>query len=112
MEPVVKINSEENNTLLFTMSDINHSLANSLRRIILSDIPTIVFRTFPHSESKVDITVNTTRLNNEILKQRIGCIPIHITDSDFPYEEYVVEVDKKNDSDVIELLEPGRFLSD
>ena len=109
MEPVVKINSEENNTLLFTMSDINHSLANSLRRIILSDIPTIVFRTFPHSESKVDITVNTTRLNNEILKQRIGCIPIHITDSDFPYEEYVVEVDKKNDSDVIELLTTADF---
>ena len=109
MEPVVKINSEENNTLLFTMSGINHSLANSLRRIILSDVPTIVFRTFPHSESKVDITINTTRLNNEILKQRIGCIPIHITDSDFPYEEYVVEVDKKNDSDVIELLTTADF---
>jgi DNA-directed RNA polymerase subunit L len=109
MEPVVKINSEENDTLLFTMSGINHSLANSLRRIILSDIPTLVFRTFPHSESKVDITINTTRLNNEILKQRIGCIPIHITDSDFPYEEYVVEVDRKNDSDVIELLTTADF---
>lgn len=109
MEPVVKINSEENNTLLFSMSGINHSLANSLRRIILSDIPTIVFRSFPHSESKVDITINTTRLNNEILKQRIGCVPIHITDSDFPYEEYVVEVDKQNNSDVIEWLTTADF---
>ena len=53
MEPIIKITSEENNTLFFTMSNINHSLANSLRRIILSDIPTLVFRTFPHNEVKL-----------------------------------------------------------
>ena len=78
MEPIITITSEENNTLFFTMSNIDYSLANSLRRIILSDIPTVIFRTFPHNESKVDIIENTSRLNNEILKQRIGCIPIHI----------------------------------
>ena len=109
MEPVIKINSEESNTLKFTMSNINHSLANSLRRIVLSDVPTLVFRTFPHKESKVDIIANTTRLNNEIIKQRIGCIPIHITDVDFPYQEYVVEVDKKNDTDTIQLLTTADF---
>lgn len=109
MEPAITITSEENNTLLFTMSNIDHSLANSLRRIILSDIPTVVFRTFPHNESKVDIIENTTRLNNEILKQRIGCIPIHITDTDFPYQEYIIEVNKKNTSDTIELLTTEDF---
>ena len=109
MDPIVKITSEENNVLSFTMSNINYSLANSLRRIILSDIPTLVFRTFPHKECKVDIVVNTTRLNNEIIKQRIGCVPIHITDTDFPYEEYVVEVDKKNETDTIQLLTTADF---
>ena len=109
MEPNTKIISEENNVLLFTMSNINHSLANSLRRIILSDIPTLVFRTFPHNDSKVDISINTTRLNNEIIKQRIGCIPIHINDTDFPYQDYVVEVDKQNDSNTIELLTTEDF---
>ena len=99
--PKITILSEENNTLQFTLSNIHHSLANSLRRIALSDVPTIVFRTFPHNESKVDIIVNTTRLNNEIIKQRIGCIPIHITDTDFPLEEYIIECDKNNDSDTI-----------
>ena len=109
MEPIIKINSEEKNTLSFTMTNINYSLANSLRRIVLSEIPTLVFGTFPHSESKVNITINTTRLNNEIIKQRIGCIPIHITDVDFPYKEYVVEVDKKNDTDTIQLLTTEDF---
>ena len=109
MEPNTKIISEENNVLLFTMSNINHSLANSLRRIILSDIPTLIFRTFPHSDSKVNISINTTRLNNEIIKQRIGCIPIHMNDTDFPYQDYVVEVDKQNNSNTIELLTTEDF---
>tara|TARA_B110000858_G_C17753281_1_gene450816 strand:+ start:287 stop:1411 length:1125 start_codon:yes stop_codon:yes gene_type:complete len=101
MDPKITINSEENSTLYFTIANIHYSLANSLRRIALSDVPTVVFRTFPHNESKVDIIINTTRLNNEIIKQRIGCIPIHITDIEFPYEEYAIECDKKNDSDTI-----------
>ena len=109
MEPTVKITSEENNVLSFTLANINYSLANSLRRIMLSDIPTFVFRTFPHQECKVDIIKNTTRLNNEIIKQRIGCIPIHITDIEFPYKEYVVEVDKKNETDTIQLLTTADF---
>ena len=99
MEPIVKITSEENNILKFTLSNINHSLANSLRRVCLSDIPTLVFRTFPYSESSVNIVANTSRLNNEIIKQRIGCIPIHITDTDFPYKDYIVELDVKNNTD-------------
>ncbi len=103
MNPKITINSEENNTLSFTLSDTHHSLANSLRRIVLSEVPALVFRTFPHEENKVDITVNTTRLNNEIIKQRIGCIPIHITDVDFPYQEYAIECDMKNESDTIQL---------
>ena len=109
MNPKIVFTSEENDVLKFTISNTNHSLANSLRRVILSDIPTLVFRTFPHSDSKVNITINTTILNNEILKQRIGCIPIHMTDTSFPYEEYMIEVDKRNDSDTIQLVSTADF---
>lgn len=109
MEPQITSIVEDNNVLKFTISKIDHSLANSLRRICLSDIPTFVFKTFPHSENKVNITINTTRLNNEIIKQRLGCIPIHITDIDFPYQEYVIELDKKNDSDTVQYVTTQDF---
>jgi len=99
MEPKIEITSEENNNLNFTVSNIHTSLANSLRRIALSEIPTVVFKTFPHSESKVDIIDNTSRFNNEIIKQRLGCIPIHIIDNEFPIDEYIVELDIKNNTD-------------
>lgn len=87
--------------LKFTLSDCNMSIANALRRIIISDIPTFVFRTFPYSENKAEITHNTTRFHNEIIKQRLSCVPIHIDDMDFPYKDYIVEVDVKNDTDNI-----------
>ena len=45
---------EENNQLKFTLSDINVSIANAIRRIILSEIPCVVFKTTPYEENKVD----------------------------------------------------------
>ena len=37
---------EENEQLKFTISGVNVSIANSLRRIILSEIDTVVFKTY------------------------------------------------------------------
>jgi len=101
MEPRITNTIEEEGCLKFTLVDCNMSLANALRRIIVSDIPTFVFRTYPYSQNKADITHNTTRFHNEIIKQRLSCVPIHIDDIDFPYQDYIVEVDVKNDTDNI-----------
>ena len=101
MEPRISNLIEEEGYLKFTLVNCNMSIANALRRIIISDIPTFVFRTFPYSQNKAEITHNTTRFHNEIIKQRLSCIPIHIDDINFPYHDYVVEVDIKNDTDNI-----------
>ena len=95
---------EENNHLKFTIENINVSLINALRRIILSDIPCIVFKTFPYNENQIDIDINTTRLNNELIKQRLSCIPIHIKDINFPIDNYIIEIDKINNSDYIQYV--------
>ena len=89
---------EENGVLKFTLSGMNVSIANAIRRTILSDIPVLAFKTFPHAENKADFLVNTTRFNNEILKQRLGCIPINISNHSLPYDELLVEIHKKNDT--------------
>jgi DNA-directed RNA polymerase subunit L len=101
MEPRISNIYQESGFLKFTIVDCNMSIANALRRIIISDIPTFVFRTFPYNENKAEITHNTTRFHNEIIKQRLSCIPIHIDDMEFPYKDYVVELDVKNDTDNI-----------
>ena len=99
MNPHIDKIIENGDTLTFTLSGVNVSLANALRRTILSDIPVVVFKTSPYEENKANILVNTSRLNNEIIKQRLSCIPIHIKDLDMPLENYQLEVDVENDKD-------------
>jgi len=71
--------SEDQDVLKFTLHNIEVCFANAIRRTILSDIPTIVIRSETHDINQCNIKVNTSRLHNEILKQRISCIPIHST---------------------------------
>ena len=108
-KPAISNLSEEDETLRFTLSNINVSLANGIRRIILADIPTLVFRTTPYTENKSTIYSNTSRLNNELVKQRLSCIPIHISDTDFPYQDYIVEIKVQNDSDTIRYVTTKDF---
>lgn len=111
MEPSIESISpnNNNNTLEFTLNNVNVSIANSLRRIILSHIPVYVMRTSPYEKNDADIIKNTTRFNNEILKQRLSCIPLHINDSKFPYETFEIEINKKNTSGNIEYITTEDF---
>lgn len=100
MDPQIKV-TEDNELFKFTISKINVSLANALRRIILSEIPCVVIRTETHDINDCNIISNTCRLHNEIIKQRLSCIPIHM---DFDQLEdlpgkYKLEIDMKNNED-------------
>lgn len=109
MEPRIQILTEDDDILKFRLSGVNVSLANAIRRIILSDIDCFVFRTSPYAENKATIHINTSRLNNEIIKQRLSCIPINISDMDFNYKDYKMEVDIKNDTDTIVIITTDDF---
>lgn len=95
--PKVKDGLENSKTklLTFTLENANVSVANAMRRTILSDIPTVVFDT---SKENIQITKNTCRLHNEILKQRLGCIPIHIKDPE-GIENLTIEIDVNNQTE-------------
>ena len=112
MNPQVELNSRHNDeTLLFTLSGVNVSLANAIRRTILSDIPLVVFRTSPHEQNKANIVANTSRLNNEIIKQRLSCIPIHIKDvENFPLKNYQLEVNVENITDTTMYVTTENFV--
>ena len=98
----IKNLEESDNILSFTIENINVSYVNAIRRILHANIPIIVFKTNPYSENKVNIEINKTRLNNELIKQRLSCIPIHIDDiENFSYEDYEVYLEKKNETNEI-----------
>jgi DNA-directed RNA polymerase II subunit RPB3 len=108
MNPKLDNIIEESGVYHFTLSNINVSLANALRRIILSEVPTISFNTENNNDNQCIIETNTSRLHNEIIKQRLGCIPIHekVTIVGGKYSDplsgkYILEVDVSNDTDNI-----------
>jgi DNA-directed RNA polymerase subunit L len=47
-------------------------------------------------------------MNNELLKQRLSCIPIY-ADTDFPINDYLLVVDKQNNSNTIEYITTADF---
>lgn len=102
MNPVLVKASENHDLYQFTLAGINISLANAIRRTILNDIPTVVLGTEIYQDNKCTIEINTGRLHNELVKQRLSCIPVHIVDDKemtlFP-DEYILIVDVKNDTE-------------
>lgn len=128
MEPVISNKSLSSSTYKFRLSGVNHTIANALRRTIVSDIPTVVFRTTPYAENKASFLKNTTRFHNEILKQRLSCIPIHFMSSTISefystnigyvdnliktkkiLTNYLLELDETNTSDVMMNITSGHF---
>jgi len=111
MNPRIEPFNSDEYSFGFTLSGVNVSLANAIRRTILTDVPLVVFRTTPNDKNKCNIITNTSRLNNEIIKQRLSCIPIHIKDvSDFPLKNYIMEVNVENNTDTIMFVTTENFI--
>lgn len=92
---------EDNDRITFTISGIDICYINAIRRTIIADIPVVVFKTTPYEENKAKIVANTTRLNNEIIKHRLSCIPIcwnYLGESP-QIQNYLLELDVENKTD-------------
>ena len=84
MEFTVEIDkiSEKGNSLSFDIKGnqvfgLHKSFVNSIRRTLLSAIPTVGFRT-DINDSDIKILKNNTSLHNEFLLNRIALIPLYI----------------------------------
>lgn len=103
LPPVIaNVRTDDNGVLQFVMKYVDISFANAIRRTLLADIPCVVFRTFPESENRATILANTSRFNNEILKQRLSCVPIHCKELDIDLlNKFRLEINVTNTSDTI-----------
>jgi len=68
---------EQSGLLSFTLEQAHLPFINGLRRTILSDIPVVGIKGFPHDDCNINIIENDTILNNEIMKHRIMSIPVY-----------------------------------
>jgi DNA-directed RNA polymerase subunit L len=72
----------DNETLTFEVYGLNPSFCNALRRIMISEIETLGFRSSYDESSDIKIEVNTSELHNEFLGHRLSLLPIHYPPKD------------------------------
>ena len=88
MAPVVSNLSETEDSLRFEIVNVDVSIVNSLRRVVLTNVNQMVFRGFPHAENQLVFHKNNTKFNNEFLKHRIQSVPIFESDTS-KFENFV-----------------------
>lgn len=95
---------KKNNELIFNVTNIDVSILNSIRRVILSEIENVAFEYEPYNigdEQLIKITKNTCPLHNEFLQQRLSMIPINFSANEiinFDQSKYKFVISKKNKS--------------
>ena len=106
--------NENNNILTFKIKG-NVSIVNGLRRTLLQDIPTVCIKTEPFNDVREELSStiiyeNTTSFTNEILKQRLSCIPVHIKELDLEkINNLILEIEKTNEGQSIEFITTEDF---
>ncbi len=83
-------------TLLNNSQDVKISLANAIRRIVMSNIP--VYTTDEH---KTVFFENNSILDNEFLNHRLQLVPINSEIDDLNYDELVITCKKSNEDEII-----------
>ena len=73
-------------------------MINSIRRTILSDIPTVGFKVDENIKKDIHVNENTGSIHNEMLLQRISLIPLYINPENYN-NNYLFDLKVKHDND-------------
>ena len=89
--------------LTFTLQNTNVAYANTLRRLVLTGVESIAFRSDMNdmgTSTDVSIIKNSTSMTNEMLADRIGLIPIRWNSAKHGApSDYVFKLNVKNTTD-------------
>ena len=103
----------DSRTYTFRMSPFHVTYANTLRRVIIANVESVGFNadmTEHGTTTDVVIRKNDTPMTNEMLADRIGLLPIHVTDPlNWNPDKYIFTLNVKNDGDNVMDVVSGNF---
>ena len=107
------VNKTDSMTYTFTLSPLHVSYANTLRRLILTGVETVAFRSdMTSTGSTTDVVVkrNDTPMTNEMLADRIGLIPINVPEPlSWKDDKYIFSLKVAGSKDNTAYVKAGDF---
>ena len=93
---------KHNYSVEFEVGNIQTSMANAIRRLMISEVKSVGFRTEPYEACQIKIIENDTPLHNQFVLHRLSMIPIHVANPDkFDVDDYVFIIDIVNNTNSI-----------
>ena len=100
--PYAKAWDKHNYYVEFEVANIQTSMSNAIRRIMISDVKTLGFRTEPYKACQINVISNDTPLHNQFVLHRLSMIPIHVAKIDsFDVDDYLFIIDMSNNTNSI-----------
>ena len=95
--------NKTNSEIEFKVKNIDTSILNSIRRVILSEIENVAFEFEPYKTENPDVNIikNTSPLHNEFIKHRLSLIPLCFDVNeinDFDKNKYKFIIQKSNNT--------------
>jgi len=100
--PYAKTWDKHNYSVEFEVGNIQTSMANAIRRLMIAEVNSVGFRTEPYEACQIKIIENDTPLHNQFVLHRLSMIPIHVAKPEkFDVDDYVFIIDVVNDTNSI-----------
>lgn len=100
--PYTKTWDKRNTSLEFELANIHFSTSNAIRRLMLSHVKTVGFRSEPYKECDINVIVNDTPLHNQIMVHRLAMIPINVPSPEkFDVNDFLFIINVVNNTNII-----------
>jgi len=100
--PYAKTWDKRNTNVEFELANVHFSTSNAIRRLMLSHVNTVGFRTEPYNACDINVIVNDTPLHNQMTVHRLAMIPINVpTPEKFNVDDYLFIIDIVNNTNSI-----------
>ena len=110
----LNVRQTDDRTYQFTLTDSHVTYANTLRRLMLTGVETVAFRsdmTSTGSTTDVIVRHNDTPMTNEMLADRIGLLPIHVTNpNEWNSKKYRFSLNVVGDKDTVRYVKSEDFI--
>ena len=114
MAKFLNVQQKDDRTYVFTLEESHVTYANTLRRLMLTGVETVAFRsdmTATGTTTDVIVKRNDTPMTNEMLADRIGLLPIHITQpNEWNSKKYRFSLNVVGDKDQVRYVKSEDFV--